>query len=84
MKTSLKLIALLLAAGFPCVAFAEMLGASIPAIANTENVVTVFSFALLGLTMITDYTRRSRTLTVVAPTAVPAPRASRENHCLAA
>lgn len=84
MKTSLKVIALLLAAGFPCVAFAEMLGVSVPAIANVENVVIVFSSAVFGLTLVTDYTRRSRMLTAVTPADVPAARTPRENHRLAA
>lgn len=57
MKTSLKLIALLIAAGYPCVAFAEFLGASVPAVINAENLVALFSAALVGLLMTADYSR---------------------------
>ncbi len=65
MKTSLKLIALLIAAGYPCVAFAEFLGAPVPSAINAENVVALFSAALVGLLMIGDYSDR-RTFSVEA------------------
>jgi hypothetical protein len=60
MKTSIKITALLLAASFPCAAFAEILGANVPAILNVENTATLFSLLILGLTVISDYSRRSR------------------------
>jgi hypothetical protein len=63
MKTSLKLIALLLAAGYPCVAFAEFLGARVPSVINAENTVALFSAALVALLMLGDYARR-RTFSV--------------------
>ena len=57
MKTSLKLIALFIAAGYPCVAFAEFLGASVPAALNAENAVALFSGVIVALLMIGDYSR---------------------------
>ena len=60
MKTSLKITALLIAASFPCVAFAEILGASLPAPLNVEYTATVFSMLLIGLTVIGDYSRQPR------------------------
>ena len=61
MKTSLKITALLLAASFPCVAFAEILGANLPAALNVEYTATLFVMLLIGLTLMGDYSRRSRT-----------------------
>ena len=61
MKTSIKIAALFLAASFPCVAFAEILGANVPAILNVENTATGFALLIIGLTMIGDYSRRPRT-----------------------
>jgi len=61
MKNSLKITALLVAASFPCVAFAEILGAKIPAVLNVENTATLFALLIIGLTVVTDYSRRSRT-----------------------
>ena len=61
MKNSLKITALLLAASFPCVAFAEILGAKVPAVLNVENTATLFALLIIGLTVVTDYSRRSRT-----------------------
>ena len=61
MKNSLKITALVLAASFPCVAFAEILGANVPAVLNVENTATLFALLIIGLTVVTDYSRRSRT-----------------------
>jgi hypothetical protein len=58
MKTSLKITALLLAASFPCVAFAEMLGASVPSFFNMEIVSALIAVVLIGLTVIGDYSHR--------------------------
>ena len=60
MKTSLKITALLLAASFPCAAFAEIFGADLPAPLNVENAAMLFSMLLIGLTLIGDYSRSSR------------------------
>ena len=60
MKTSLKITALLLAASFPCVAFAEILGANLPAPLNVEYTASLFSMLLIGLTLMSDYSRPSR------------------------
>jgi hypothetical protein len=60
MKTSIKIAALFLAASVPTVAFAEILGANIPAILNVENTATAFSLLIIALTVISDYSRRSR------------------------
>ena len=51
MKTSLKITALLLAALFPCAAFAEIFGANLPAPLNVENAAMLFSMLLIGFTV---------------------------------
>jgi len=88
MKTSLaiKFAALLLAAGYPVVAFAEFLGAPLPASINAENALGLFSAAVIVLTLIADYSRRSRTLIATATETAPAAVClrARESHCLAA
>lgn len=71
MKTSLKLIALLLAAGYPCVAFAQFAGAQVPAIINAQNTAGVFTAVFVGLMLIKDYSRPSLSLTAPAPVIVP-------------
>ncbi len=58
MKTTIKIIALLTAAGYPCVAFADMLGASLPAAINLETTGALFVSALVSLMFISDYSRR--------------------------
>ena len=60
MKTSIKITALFLPAPVPTVAFAEILGANVPALLNVENTATAFSLLIIGLTMIGDYSRRCR------------------------
>jgi hypothetical protein len=61
MKTSIKITALLLAASIPTVAVAEILGANVPAVLNVEYTATAFSMLIIALTIISDYSRRSRT-----------------------
>jgi hypothetical protein len=56
MKTTLKLVALVIAVGFPIVTFAEFLGAPIPAFVNAEEALLAFSFAIGGLLLMRDYT----------------------------
>lgn len=87
MKTSLKIVALATAAGYPCVAFAEFLGAPIPHPINAENALGVFSAALVGLLMIADYAPRhltKRTPHVAGYSALATPKRKRESHRLAA
>ena len=74
MKTSLKLIALLLAAGYPCVAFAQFVGAKVPAFINAQNAAGVFTAVFVSLMLIKDYSRpslslRSTTAPVICPPA---------------
>ena len=72
MKTSLKLIALLLAAGYPCAAFAQFAGVQVPAIINAQNTVGIFTAVFVGLMLIKDYSRPSLTLTsTTAPVICP-------------
>ncbi len=59
MKTTIKVIALLIAAGYPCVAFAEFLGAPIPSAVNGENALAAFTAVVAVLLMIGDYSSRS-------------------------
>jgi hypothetical protein len=83
MKTFLTVSALVIAAGIPCVAFAETLGAHVPAFVNTDAIVTVFSFALIALLVLGDYARAPRKIgTSVRDRLTSAPR--REAHRLAA
>ena len=83
MKISLKITALLLATTFPCVAFAEILGAKIPAVLDIEYAAPLFSLLLIGLTLIGDYSRRS-TRSLTSRTAVACAQPNRETHRLAA
>jgi hypothetical protein len=87
MKTSLilKSLALLPAAGYPVVAFAEFLGARIPSAINAETALAVFAVAVIGLTLGADYGRKPARL-ALATSATPAPVARRtnEHHRLAA
>ena len=72
MKTSLKLIALLLAAGYPCVAFAQFAGAHVPAVINVQNTVGVFTAVFIGLMLTKDYSRPSLSLAATtAPVICP-------------
>lgn len=70
MKTSLKLIALVIAAGTPVVAFAQSAGVVIPAI-SFEAAFGGFITVLFALMFAGDYFRRSRSLAVMAPVIVP-------------
>lgn len=85
MKTSLKLLALIIAAGYPLVAFAEFAGAPMPASLNAENALALFSVVIAALLMIGDYSRRRLTF-IGAPSRRPksAAQRKRESHRLAA
>lgn len=80
MKTFLTSSALLLAAGYPCVAFAESFGLHVPTFINVNGAVTLFSLALFALLALGDYRRTPRALGY----SMPAPRKPRETHRLAA
>jgi hypothetical protein len=82
MKTTIKVIALVIAAGYPCVAFAEFLGAPVPSIINAESALGLFTAALAVLLMIGDYTRRPLPHTKASYTRTPFRK--RESHRLAA
>ena len=72
MKTSLKLIALLIAAGYPVAAFAQFAGAPIPAALNAQNVVGLFTAVFVGLMLLKDYAPQRLSLaTVTTPVIVP-------------
>jgi len=72
MKTSLKLIALLLAVGYPVAAFAQFAGAQVPAVINAHNTASVFTVVFVGLMLLNDYSpRRSGLLVSNAPVIVP-------------
>ncbi|OHE82080.1 MAG: hypothetical protein A3G75_11170 [Verrucomicrobia bacterium RIFCSPLOWO2_12_FULL_64_8] len=79
MKTSLKLIALILAAATPCIAFAEFAGVSIPAALSGEVLFSAFASVGVLLIGVADY-GRPRPITmpslgvVIRPAVVPAPR----------
>ena len=62
MKTLLRFISLVTAAGFPCLAFAELAGARLPASVNAETTLAVFASSSLLLIALFDYTRRFKTL----------------------
>ena len=81
MKTSLKIIALLIAAGYPVVALAEFAGLNVPSYFTPEYVVGLFVASLVGLTLFSDYSRRLRDLNVPhAPVIVP-PASAFEARC---
>lgn len=86
-KNILKLLAIVLAAGFPCAAFAELLGARVSGPFTAESTIGLYSAALLALLMIGDYSRRTRSLASFAlrnrSTPVGSPTAGRETHRLA-
>ncbi len=71
MKTSLKIIALVLAVGYPVAAFAQFAGASIPAVANAQNVAVVSTVLLVALMLIRDYSRPTVSLVRKAPVIAP-------------
>ena len=71
MKTSLKLIALLLAAGYPCVAFAQFAGAQVPAFINAQNTASLFTVVFVGLMLLKDYAPRRPSLVGTTPVIVP-------------
>jgi hypothetical protein len=72
MKTSLQLIALLLAAGYPCVAFAQFAGAPVPAALDVQNIAGVFTAVFVGLMLLKDYSpRRASLVPATAPVIVP-------------
>lgn len=82
MKNTIKVIALLIAAGYPCVAFAEFLGASIPSVVNGENALGMFTAVLAVLLVVGDYSRRS--IAHRATSYSRTPFRKREAHRLAA
>jgi hypothetical protein len=90
MKTSLKLIALLLAAGFPCVALADFAGLNVPSSVSPESFLGLFVAAGLGLVLLGDYSRRGREIVLTgAPVIVPPANAfvtprTAKSGCLAA
>jgi xanthine/uracil permease len=72
MKNNIKLLALVLAAGLPCVAFAQVAGANLPTSLNTESVFG--AFAIIGITLgaVSDYSRTFRPLPLTAARSVSA------------
>jgi hypothetical protein len=70
MKNIIKLLALVLAAGLPCVAFAQVAGAQVAAAINTESVFG--AFAIVGITIgaMRDYSRSFQPLPLTAARAV--------------
>jgi hypothetical protein len=72
MKTSLKLFALVLAAGYPVAAFAQFAGATLPAAINAQNVAGLFTAVFVGLMLLKDYSPRRLSLAIsTAPVIVP-------------
>jgi len=57
MNTSLKVIALLLAASVPSALAIELAGVELPAGADTGSLFGAFVVALIGLTALADYAR---------------------------
>ena len=90
MKTTFKLIALLIAAGLPCVALANFAGIPISSPLAPESMLGLFIAAGVALVFIGDYSRRGRVVLLTrAPVIVPpagafvTPRAAKSG-CLAA
>lgn len=71
MKSSLKLIALLIAADTPVVAFAQFAGAHLPAARDAVNIAGLFTAVFVGLMLLRDYSpRRPSLATTTAPVIV--------------
>jgi len=62
MKTSLSLLALLLALALPAEAFAGLAGLPVPAVLNAENTLGLFFATFVLLILIADYQPRLATL----------------------
>ena len=62
MKTSLSLLALLLALALPAEAFAGLAGLPVPAVLNSENTLALFFATFVLLILIADYRPRPSTL----------------------
>ncbi len=62
MKNQIKLLALVLAAGLPCVAFAQVAGANLPTSFNTESVFGAFAIVGIVLGAVSDYSRKFQPL----------------------
>lgn len=60
MKPTLKALSLLLATAYPCLAYAEFLGARITPAADAGTLTGFFAIVLLGLIAVSDYSRRLR------------------------
>lgn len=60
MKTSLKVVALLLAAGLPSALAIELAGVELPAGTDAGSLFGAFVVALVGLTAFADYARPAR------------------------
>ena len=60
MNTYIKSLAFVLAAGSPCVAFAEALGAHVPNAFTAENLVAAFALVVIALLVSLDYTRSDK------------------------
>ena len=84
MKTSFKLLSILLAAGFAGAVFAEILGARLPSSFNLANLTGVFCAGLIGFLFVADYSRQPRLHRAMTPAKVLAASGSTETHRLAA
>jgi hypothetical protein len=62
MKNQIKLLALVLAAGLPGVAFAQVAGAHLPTALNTESVFGAFAIVGIVLGAVSDYSRKFQPL----------------------
>lgn len=80
MKTSLKFIAFVLAAGFPVAAFADIAGAHLPSSLGAESMIGLFSLVSMGLLVTVDYSRRASSRAYAAAYL----KATTETHRLAA
>ena len=81
MKTTLKIIALLIAAGYPVVALAESAGITVPSYFTAEYVLGLFVASIVGLTLFSDYSRRLRDLSDTHNTVIVPPANAFETRC---
>jgi hypothetical protein len=63
MKTSLKVLALSLAVGFPSALLAEASGLRVPAVFDAQYALSAYFAAFIVLVSVSDYSRRSRAQT---------------------
>ncbi|MDD3180490.1 MAG: hypothetical protein PHQ04_09085 [Opitutaceae bacterium] len=82
MKTTLILTAFITALGLPCLAFAEIIGLSVPSWITAESAIYVFASVMATLIALSDYARRKEPLVSAMPRVVRPPLPARRPSSL--